>query len=289
MDFAGTGGLRLAADVLGDSRHPPLVFIPGAGQTRRAWRRAAAIFAARGHYVVSLDLRGHGQSDWARDGDYSLDAFVGDVVAVVRTLHAPPILVGASIGGIASLVAIGENALPARGLVLVDVVPNMPGEGLDRIRAFMAAGAAGFANIEEASAAVASYLPHRARSDRTRSGSGVGIENNLRRGGDGRHYWHWDPAFHAGSKQRAATGMFERMAAAASATHIPTLLVSGAQSEVVNREGVEQLLRLMPQATWLQVPGASHMVAGDRNDVFSAALDDFTTRLSAASPLSSMT
>jgi non-heme chloroperoxidase len=234
------------------------------------------VFASQGCHVISLDLRGHGESDWARDGDYSIDAFVGDVLAIIKPLLAPPVLVGASIGGIASLVAIGENAEPlARGLVLVDVVPNMPAEGLDRIRTFMGAGSGGFASIDEASAAIASYLPHRKRPK-----SGNGLENNLRRGSDGRLYWHWDPAFHAGSQQRADRGMLARMEAAASAIRIPTLLVSGTQSEVVNREGVDQLMRLIPQAKWLAVQGAAHMVAGDKNDAFNAAVSEFIARLS---------
>jgi pimeloyl-ACP methyl ester carboxylesterase len=274
--FAGAGGLRLAADVLGDSHDPPIVFFPGAGQTRHSWRRAAIALAAQGHHVISMDLRGHGESDWARDGDYSLDAFVDDVIAIIRTLASPPILIGASIGGIASLVAIGESGERlARGLVLVDVVPKMPGEGLDRIRSFMGAGVSGFVSVEEASAAVASYLPNRRRPKSTE-----GLENNLRRGSDDRLYWHWDPAFHAGSKQRADQGMLARMEAAASTIDIPTLLVSGADSEVVNREGAAQLMRLIPQAKWLAVHGAAHMVAGDENDAFNAAVSEFVAGLS---------
>jgi pimeloyl-ACP methyl ester carboxylesterase len=274
--FAGAGGLRLAADVLGDSHNPPIVFFPGAGQTRHSWRRAAIALASQGHHVISMDLRGHGESDWARDGDYSVDAFVGDVIAIIRTLSSPPILIGASIGGIASLVAIGESGERlARGLVLVDVVPKMPGEGLDRIRSFMGAGVSGFVSVEEAAAAVSSYLPNRRRPKSTE-----GLENNLRRGSDDRLYWHWDPAFHAGSKQRADQGMLARMEAAASAIDIPTLLVSGAQSEVVSREGAAQLMRLIPQAKWLAVLGAAHMVAGDENDAFNAALSEFVAGLS---------
>jgi pimeloyl-ACP methyl ester carboxylesterase len=262
--------LRLAVDVLGDSRNPPIVLFPGAGQTRHAWRRAAEVFAGQGCHVISPDLRGHGESEWANDADYSIQAFVGDVLAVVKDLKAPPILIGASIGGIASLIATGESAEPvARGLVLVDVIPNMRDEGLSRIRAFMSAGAVGFASLDEALAAVSLYLPHR------RSGAGRGLERNLRRGIDGRLYWHWDPAFHAGSRQRADQGMFARMAAAAGAVRVPTLLISGAQSEVVNHEGVDELIRLMPQARWVQVQGAAHMVVGDKNDAFIAAVSDF--------------
>jgi pimeloyl-ACP methyl ester carboxylesterase len=271
---AGRGGLRLAADVLGDSRNPPILFFPGAGQTRHSWRRAAGELA-QGYYVISFDLRGHGESDWALDGDYSIDAFVGDVLAAINTLSSPPVLIGASIGGIASLIAIGESdERLARGLVLVDVVPHMPSEGLDRIRSFMTAGAGGFESVEQAAAAIAQYLPHRKRST-----SGEGLGRNLRRAKDGRLYWHWDPAFHAGSQQRADQGMLARMQAAASAIRIPTLLVSGTQSEVVNREGVRQLMHLIPHAIWLPIEGAAHMVAGDNNDAFRAVVSQFIAGL----------
>jgi pimeloyl-ACP methyl ester carboxylesterase len=273
--FAGAGGLRLAADELGDPRRPAIVFAPGAGQTRRAWRRAAEALAVQDHHVISLDLRGHGDSAWAADADYSIDAFIGDIRAVMAALPDPPILVGASIGGIACLMAAAEHTVPpARALVLVDVVPTMPGEGLDRIRAFMDQGAGGFADLDAAAAAVARFLPHRPHAR-----SSDGLKHNLRQGVDRRLYWHWDPAFHAGSKQREAEGMLARMAAAARSIRIPALLVSGARSEVVDREGAAQLLRLMPQAQWFQVPDAAHMVAGDENDSFNAAVGEFVRRL----------
>ncbi len=98
--YAGAGGLTLAADVWDGRREPSILFLPGGGQTRRAWRRTAVGMAAKGFRVVSLDLRGHGESEWARDADYSIEAFVSDIRAVSATLPAPPVLVGASIGGI---------------------------------------------------------------------------------------------------------------------------------------------------------------------------------------------
>ena len=101
------------------------------------------------------------------------------------------------------------------------------------------------------------------------------LKNSLRERSDGRLYWHWDPAFHAGSGQRSAQGMFARMAAACARIRIPVLLVSGARSELVDPTAAAQLLELVPHAQWVQVPGATHMVAGDRNEVFSAALGTF--------------
>ena len=274
-EFAGAGGIRLVADSLGDEHRPAIVCLPGGGQTRHSWHRSAKTLVAQGYYVISVDLRGHGDSEWATNGDYSIDAFVGDVLAVCRALPQPPILVGASIGGIAAAIAVGESTTAiARALVLVDVVPNMANAGLDRIRDFMRAGSAGFASVAEVSAAVARYLPHRRRAGNSLNG----LRKNLRAHSDGRLYWHWDPAFHAGSGQRSEQGMFTRMAAASSRIRIPVLLVSGARSEAVDHAAGSQLMQLIPQAEWVRVPYATHMVAGDSNDVFSAAVSEFVSR-----------
>jgi pimeloyl-ACP methyl ester carboxylesterase len=157
--------------------------------------------------------------------------------------------------------------------VLIDVVPRMPEAGLDRIRAFMSSGEHGFANIEEAAERVRAYLPERP----TRSASA--LRNNLRTGKDGRLYWHWDPAFHAGSKQRAAAGMLRRMESATRGISVPALLVCGERSEVVGEQAIAHLSQLLPDAKVVRVPGAGHMVAGDRNDAFGAAVLDFLSGL----------
>jgi non-heme chloroperoxidase len=262
-------GLTLMADAGGPADAPCVVLLPGAGQTRRAWGGAAARLVAAGYQVLSLDLRGHGDSGWASDGDYGIDAFIADLRAVLDTLTVPVVLVGASIGGIAALMtAAGAPHHPVAGLVLVDVVPQMESAGLQRIRAFMSAHGHGFASLQEAADTVAAFLPHRPRPSRH-----DGLLNSLRTGADGRLYWHWDPAFHAGSAGRQ--GMFERMEAAAARLTTPTLLISGQRSEVVSRAGARQLLAVMPQATWVDIEDASHMVAGDSNDRFNAALAHF--------------
>jgi pimeloyl-ACP methyl ester carboxylesterase len=271
-EFRGAGDILLAADAVGRPGDPCIVLLPGGGQTRLAWRRSAEKFAQRGYYVLSFDLRGHGESAWAADGDYSIDAFAGDVTCIARQAPAGTVFVGASIGGIAALVAAGESpGCIARALVLIDVVPRMPEEGLDRIRAFMSAGAAGFASLEEAAATVRAYLPHRPQR------AARALRNNLRAGQDGRFYWHWDPAFHAGSRQRAEAGMLRRMEDATRGVAVPVLLVCGERSEVVDERAVAHLPQLLPHAKAVRVANAGHMVAGDRNDAFAAAVLDFLT------------
>jgi pimeloyl-ACP methyl ester carboxylesterase len=273
-DFRGANDIVLAADAFGRVRDPCIILLPGGGQTRFAWRRSAEAFAQSGYYVLSFDLRGHGESGWAGNGDYSIDAFAGDVVCIARQAPADAVFVGASIGGIAALIAAGESREPfARALVLIDVVPRMPEAGLDRIRAFMSAGAGGFAGLEEAAALVRAYQPDRPRR------SALGLRNNLRTGKDGRLYWHWDPAFHAGSKQRAEAGMLSRMEAATRGIGVPVLLVCGERSEVVDEQAIAHLVRLLPDAKSVRVAGAGHMVAGDRNDAFGTAVLDFLAEL----------
>jgi pimeloyl-ACP methyl ester carboxylesterase len=263
----------LSADVGGPAGGPPVVLTHGGGQTRGAWKRAADSLAGAGYRALSLDLRGHGESDWAPDGDYSLDAFAADLAAVCATLDAPPALVGASLGGMAALLAMGSG-LPARALVLVDIVPRMNRDGAGRIGAFMRANPDGFASLDEAANAVAAYLPHRPRpSDPS------GLRRNLREK-DGRLFWHWDPSFLALTEGRGPD-MGERMQAAARSVRVPTLLVRGALSEVVDEAGVDDFLRLIPHARHVDVAEAGHMVAGDRNDVFNDAILTFLAKVGA--------
>lgn len=270
-------GITLAADLYGDEADPAVVLLHGGGQTRHAWGGAAAQLAASRRFALSLDLRGHGESGWAPDGDYDIGAFAADVLAVVDTLSTRPVLVGASLGGLTSLVAIGESDKQvADALVLVDVAPRVEREGADRIRNFMRSGSAGFATVEEAADAVSAYLPNRPRPKDL-----SGLHKNLRLGDDGRYHWHWDPRFLDGPEgidgQRGPID-YERMAAAARRITVPTLLVRGRSSDVLSDESVRDLLELVPHAEVADVAGAGHMVAGDRNDAFTSAVIDFIDR-----------
>jgi pimeloyl-ACP methyl ester carboxylesterase len=277
-NFTGRDGIRLAADVLGETDAPPVVLLHGGGQTRHSWGTTLAALAARGWRAYSVDLRGHGDSEWAANGDYTLDAFVGDVHAIVDTLGRPPALVGASLGGVASLAAIGEdNARDvATALVLVDVAPRIEEQGRDRIGAFMAEHVEdGFGSLEEVADAVHRYNPHRPRpTDLT------GLRKNLREREDGRWYWHWDPKFLVGrlggqDETRASLVDPERLRRAAANLVIPTLLVRGRISDLLSEEGARELLAIVPHAEMVDVAGAGHMVAGDRNDLFNDAVVDF--------------
>ncbi|MDD9368932.1 MAG: alpha/beta hydrolase [Acidimicrobiales bacterium] len=273
-------GLTLAADAYGPPDGPPVLFFHGGGQTRHAWGGTARLLGDKGWRATTVDLRGHGESDWAPhrevEGDgYTLDDFAADVRAVAAIQSSPPVLIGASLGGLASLTAIGEapeGLAVASGLVLVDVAPRLEQEGIDRIAEFMLGNLDGFASLDEVADAVAAYNPHRPRPKDL-----SGLRKNVRLRDDGRWYWHWDPSFLLGGRidETRSVRNEGRLEDAARAVALPALLVRGRQSDVLSEEGVRHTLELMPQARYVDVGGAGHMVAGDRNDAFNDAVVEF--------------
>jgi len=278
--FRGADGNRLVASEMGPGGHPVLL-LHGGGQTRHAWSRTARRLAEDGWHAVALDQRGHGDSEWVADGAYAFSDFGRDAAAVARRIAseqgAKPIAIGASLGGIASLYALGESGEAVfAGLVLVDIVPKMDPRGVNHIQSFMRAKAIeGFASVEEAAEAVAAYLPHRPKP-----ASLDGLKKNLRHHADGRWRWHWDPRFLDGPRSVGTDWepIERRLMASVARLPVPTLLVRGGSSELVTPAAAQEFLSMAPGAEYVDVADARHMVAGDRNDVFAAAILDFLQR-----------
>jgi pimeloyl-ACP methyl ester carboxylesterase len=283
-EFTGANGNRLVGDVFGDSG-TPVMLLHGGGQTRHAWRSTAAELARRGFTSYAIDQRGHGDSEWVPDGAYLFPNFASDVRAIAAQLAerqgSKPVAIGASMGGIASMLAEGESFRDTgkhviSSLVLVDITPRVDYEGVNKVQGFMRAHAEdGFATIQEAADAVAQYLPHRPRPKSTE-----GLKKNLRLGPDGRWRWHWDPRFMHGRKSfdPDRKRLEESMLDAARNIKVPALLVRGGSSELVQEAHAKEFLELVPHAEYVDVGGARHMVAGDANDHFSKAVIDFLTR-----------
>ncbi len=271
--FDGFEGIHLVADVWGPPDAWPVLLMHGGGQTRHAWGGAARSLAESGWRAVSLDLRGHGDSEWALNGDYSFTAFAADTIAVADQLGRPPVLVGASLGGVAAIIAEGTtDRVVSSALVIVDITHRSNPEGIQRIKDFMSSGMQGFATLEDAADAIAAYTPNRPKRVNP-----AGLMKVLRQKPDGRWYWHWDPAFMGSTRNtEVPVGDFDSLFEMALARiQVPTLLVRGKLSDVVTDEGTQEFLERIPGSKLADVSGASHMVAGDQNDSFSTAVVDF--------------
>lgn len=272
VPLRGVDGVPLAVNARGDARDPALVFAHGFGQTQQAWSATATTLATAGWFCLSADARGHGGSGWRANGAYEFSQFVDDLVRVARVPKHKPILIGASMGGLLGLIAQAAQR-PFRALILVDITPRWEAAGVERILTFMRAHPQGFASVDEAAAAVAQYLPHRVATkspDRLRSLLVTAVDGRLR--------WHWDPRLLdtiGTGGEREQSHLLE----AARCIDVPTLLLSGERSDVVSDATIDEFLRCVPHARHVRVARATHMIAGDANDAFTAAVAHFIAPL----------
>jgi pimeloyl-ACP methyl ester carboxylesterase len=250
-----------------------VLLLHGGGQTRQSWLGTARRLAEAGRYAVALDMRGHGESSWAPDGAYRVADFAADLMHVIERLERPPVIVGASLGGVTALLfteLYGEHLLA--GVVLVDIAPSLEAQGARRIAEWMISRSDGFESLEEVADAIAEYTPQRRRARNL-----AGLERVVRRGPDGRYRWHWDPRFMSETGP-AEVSDHPRLLRAVRALTRPTLLVRGRESDVISPEGAAEFLDAAPHAEFVDVSGAGHMVAGDRNDAFTDAVESFLDR-----------
>lgn len=280
-------GITLTADYYHhDGNRPVVLLLHGGGQNRHAWSTSAARLHARGYTVVAYDTRGHGDSDWDPAGRYDIDRLASDLITVRDhfSTDTPPVVVGASLGGMTILAA--HLSAPAESwgaVVLVDITPRLEFQGARRVVSFMAAHPEGFSTLHDAADVIAAYNPHRARPNTV-----DGLRKVLRQRHDGRWIWRWDPAFvHSNfeflhGEPTSGTDQFDAISAlltdGARRVTAPTLLVRGLLSDVVSQATVEEFLQLVPHAETVDVSGTGHMIAGDDNDAFTAAVTDFLDR-----------
>ncbi len=275
----GADGLSLVIDRTGPSDGPGALLLHGGGQNRHAWKGTTAALAEVGHRVVAADARGHGDSQWSPDAAYDMTDMGADVERLLTLFDGPPVAIGASMGGMAALMAQGaaERQL-YRAVVLVDVTPRMETAGVERIVRFMSARPDGFDSLSEAAATIAAYNPNREQPTSTR-----GLERVLRER-DGRWVWRWDPQFilskaadmlENGRTAERMDLLAEELHAAAARLTVPTLLVRGQQSDLVSEDTVREFLDVVPHARYVDVSGTGHMVAGDDNDAFTSAVLEF--------------
>jgi pimeloyl-ACP methyl ester carboxylesterase len=261
----GGDGLELSGEAFGDPAAPPVLFFHGGGQSRNAWRGSAHIVGAASYYGITFDLRGHGDSDWAADGDYTLEAIARDITSLLGHFERPVTLVGASRGGQAALIGGSHHPERVRLIMLADVAPLMREGGIDGIRGFYAEGAAGFDTLDQAADSLARHL------DQPRVRDAARLARSMRRDAAGRWHWRWDPA--TGNPEFLYPPSEEvAIVAAAARVTSPVVMVRAELSHLVTDEGVERFHQLTPQLQVVTARGAGHMFTADRNDAFAADL-----------------
>ena len=268
----GVNGLRLCYLDWGTPGKPPILFLHGGALTAHTWDLCCLALRADYH-CLALDQRGHGDSDWAPDADYSIAVQREDIKGFAAALGLDRfILVGMSMGAINGLAYAIAYPETLSALVLIDAGPSLRRPGSRRIRDFVHGGA----EPETLEAIVARALAFNPRRDPIilrRS-----LMHNLRRQEDGTWVWKYDRQRframaddrHGAERHRLADGLAEVIC--------PTLVVRGSESDVFHDEDAERLAAGLPDGRWVKIPQAGHTVQGDNPRDLVAALRLFLDR-----------
>ncbi len=275
-EWRGTHDNRLAVEIFDAPSEASVAFLHGGGQSRHLWRRAAFDLQARGIASLSFDQRGHGDSDWMADANYSLESFAADTHCILRQWARPVILIGVSLGGLVSLIAAGQGIPGLRGLVMVDTAPQLNAAEVHRFVEFFRAGAGeGFASLEQAAAHCNHYFPGLGLN-------AVSLSRALQRTGHGRWVWRWDTRMVLGPNNSIALAYEDSLHDYAAAVRAPFMLVRAGASRLVSDAAVTRLRSHVPQLEVLTVDGLEHMFGSEQGATIVARLHDFLQRAASA-------
>jgi|TARA_B000000565_G_scaffold53730_1_gene35692 peroxiredoxin len=270
-------GITVEFDLWGKIKRDAILLLHGGGQTRHSWNATAEKITQVDGCAITMDLRGHGDSDWSHGGDYELSDFSEDVAFLIDTLEIQPSLVGASLGGLVGIYLEGRYSPGSiSALVLVDIVPNINVLGAEKIKDFMLEHSkTGFTSLSEVSDILSEYNPHREKSSDLE-----GLKKNLRKRGE-KWFWHWDPLFISSERGKENPDMRnpELLNELCSNISVPLLLVRGKLSDLVTEIQVREFLERFPEASFADVSGAGHMVVGDKNDAFANEVIEFLNHI----------
>jgi esterase len=270
-------GLRFHYLDSGDSANPTVVLLHGGGLTAHTWDRVCALLSSQ-YRCVALDQRGHGDSDWSQSMDYEMDDYISDIAALSRHLGvARFVLAGMSLGAFNSLGYALRYEATLTGLVLIDIAPQLAGDGLDRLHGFMDAPAVK-PTVEDFVAQAMSFNPRRNPEVLRTS-----LLHNLRQTPDGGWTWKYDrrPRLTRQSPegQAARAVLRAELWDRGRGLSCPTLVVRGADSDVTDREVVRSAAAGFRNARFAEIPDAGHTVQGDNPAGLSQALLAFLSEL----------
>lgn len=234
----------------------PIVFLHGGGLNAHTWDVVALMLHER-YRCIALDQRGHGDSEWSPAIDYGVETQVRDVEGLVDALGLErPVLVGQSMGGLNSMAYAVRHSARMKGLVVVDVGPEIEAAGAQRIREF--ASTPELDSIDAFLERAVRFNPLRDPAVLRRS-----LFYNLRQLPSDKWALKHDQRRASEEATRISTAQRERLAQQVSKISCPTLIVRGALSEVLTDAAAERFARSLPKARWVRVENAGHNVQGD--------------------------
>jgi pimeloyl-ACP methyl ester carboxylesterase len=247
----------------------PLILLHGITGHARTWDRLAPELSPR-FRVLALDQRGHGDSDAAPDADYRTGTMAGDLAGFVDQLELRTFtLLGLSMGGRVAMAYAGAYPARVERLVIVDIGPDIHLPGLDRIREMMSGSPERLESEEQALEYIRRANPRYDEAELRHR-----VMHGLKRAPDGTLAWKYDKALRdmmRGGGRRDAIDLWEPLGRIT----CPTLVVRGAESDILSPEIAEKMVERLPHARVVEVAEAGHSVPGDRPAEFARVVRSF--------------
>lgn len=271
--FIEVNRLKLRYLEWGSTEAPPLVLLHGGGQSARTWD-ACCLTLARRYRCFALDQRGHGDSGWPEQAAYDFDDHAADVAGFIAMLGLRlPMLVGMSMGGINGIATATRADVRLRGLVCVDVGPDLQFDAVDRL--LRGLGAYRFFDSPAQAASRMSALG--ARRDPVLLEAT--LRHNLRRHKDGRWTWKYDPRTLSDLTTAEILDPRQALWPRLQEIRCPVLVVRGADSKIFSPANAEKLAHELPDGRCVTVAAARHSVQTDNPGGLAAAIMSFDKAL----------
>ncbi|MDP7628844.1 MAG: alpha/beta hydrolase [SAR202 cluster bacterium] len=270
-----TNGLNFHYLEWGDPSKPLILMLHGFAQQAHSWDFVALAFADR-FRIIALDQRGHGDSDWASDGDYTPETQQIDIAAIVQELSLDEfVLMGLSMGGRNSFTYAANNPEKVKALIIVDAGPENVRAGTQNIRRFVEQDDE-LDSIDAFVDRVVSYNPRRDPIQIRGS-----IVNNLRELPNGKWTWKYDKILRSPGRMGRAQDpdMTKRLWGYVENLNCPTLVVRGDRSDIIATDTADEMQKRIPNGKLAIIENAGHLVMGDNPSGFEKAVTKFISNL----------
>ena len=264
-------GLNLHYLEWGDAANPTVLMLHGSSQQAHSWDFVSLALSDEYH-ILALDQRGHGDSDWAPEGDYSIEAQQGDIDGFVEALGLDNfILIGHSMGGRNAYVWASRHPKALKALVIVDTGPETGARGQERIRQFRQLPDE-LDSFEEFAQRIQQY------TGRSREQTIGALKYSIRQRPDGKWTWKYDKLMRTpGRRERSWTP--EQLWECVNRIDCPTLVLRGSRSDLFLEETMNRMQQAIPDCVTVTIPGAGHLVQGDNPVDFVVAVRDLLHRV----------
>ncbi|MBM3138989.1 MAG: alpha/beta hydrolase [Chloroflexi bacterium] len=278
-EFVEANGLTFHYREWGDPRTKhAIVMLHGFAETSAAWDEAT-LDLAREFRVVAIDLRGHGQSEYAPDQDYTRATQVEDLELIVESIGLRSVtLVGHSMGGAAAICYAAEHPEIVTALVLIETAPEVLRSGIEALRRLISAGDE-FPTLEDAIQAFRPHFPYATTEQLERR-----VRASLRPTDGGGYTWDFDPIFRDPAArppepdpgQRRLSDLWDCV----DRVQCPTMIVRGAETDMLTPEAIQRLHRRIPGSRVSLIEDAGHAVPTDQPGALSLNVREFLQSLS---------